>query len=108
MAPPSSLRHHHAGNFRLYPLAAHYCPVHCLPACLQVLRGVTTAPMSVFKRLYLLLSGVAVLGFVWVHLGHFRLSDAPKVATGDLYGVLVEIMADDWNVAGCVRASACE
>jgi hypothetical protein len=45
----------------------------------KAFKGVTQNPVSVFKRLYLLLSGLVILGFVVVHLQHFRFHAALDV-----------------------------
>jgi hypothetical protein len=85
----------------------------------KVLKGVTTNPLSVFKRLYLLLSGLAVLAFVLVHLNHFRFREdlhtrfALTAAAGsssssssdssssiDFYAVAGEVFSDRLNVVG--------
>ena len=78
---------------------------------LQVLRGATSAPMSVFRRLYLLLSGLGVLTFVLIHLQHFKFN--PLVANRDdgqemdFFALELEIFSSDSVVVGCVRRCLC-
>ena len=71
----------------------------------KVLKGATKAPMSVFKRLYLLLTGFTILAFVWSHLFHFKLNpllDNYADADGhvDFYTIMVETFSDDTVVIG--------
>jgi succinate dehydrogenase / fumarate reductase cytochrome b subunit len=72
---------------------------------MKVLRGVTTKPMSVFRRLYLLISGIVIMGFLWVHLQHFRFSPNLSVAAvsenvTDLYSQMQHVFANDITVVG--------
>lgn len=75
----------------------------------KVLKGVTKAPVSVFKRLYLMLSGLTILAFIVVHLQHFRFNPVVVEATGaggnvDFYGLVHSTLADQSVALGYIVA----
>ncbi len=54
--------------------------IHTVLAVYQTLkkkafRGATSEPLSVLRRLYLLLSGAVILAFVVAHLSHFKFGE---------------------------------
>ena len=65
--------------------------------------------MSVFRRLYLLLSGLGVLTFVLIHLQHFKFNPLVADRSGgqevDFFALELDVFSKDSVVAGCVRSS---
>lgn len=75
----------------------------------KVLKGATTAPVSVFKRLYLMLTGLTILAFLGMHVTHFRFNAAGKAeyaladgAGTDYFRLVTETLGDDAVALGYV------
>jgi L-lactate dehydrogenase (cytochrome) len=42
---------------------------------IKVMKGITRAPVSVLKRMYLLITGLLIVAFLYMHLQHFRFNE---------------------------------